>query len=110
MFVHTSGGVADGRARRGDLGDSGGVVRPRRSANLDLQVAVGVDLLHAAHFAEGLMVNVATNPLVYSICCSLEERRREHYMKDREKEDKAEEYKLHTAIAQTQSRKYNSTE
>ena len=60
MFVHTSGGVADSGARGGDLSDSGGIVRPGSSANLDLQVTVRVDLLHTAHLAKGLLVNVAT--------------------------------------------------
>lgn len=53
----TSWGVADGRARGGDFGDGGRIVCPRSPTNLDLQVAVWVDLLHPAYLSKGLLKN-----------------------------------------------------
>lgn len=57
LSSHTSRGVADSRARGGDFGDSGRIVCPRSPTNLDLQVTVWVDLLHAAHLSKGLWKN-----------------------------------------------------
>lgn len=71
MFVHTSRGVANSGPRGSNLGDSGWVVRPRGSTNFNLEVTVGVDLLHTAHLAKGLLINGATNSLVYGWLLSL---------------------------------------
>lgn len=71
MFAHTSRGVADSGAGRGDLGDGSRVVRPRCPTNLDLKVTVRVDLLHTAYLAQGLFRNVVTNSLVYEGLLSL---------------------------------------